>query len=442
MLLRKKDSSKPLPPEGIAGKYTKKDTSPRIQGYMNPVVRGAQSSKRPGGPGSGQGGIGNPSMPSQPPGRRPGLSQLGLPDFNKDNGQAPTDHHGGYSERGHTNPHSGSPVLPVSAYQQAEKHPHIGNMPELPLPPGWTVDRTMRGRKYYIDHNTETTHWSHPLEKEGLPPGWEKVESREHGIYYVNHRTKTAQYRHPNAPKIPRYDPTPPLPKNLPIPTHTHSAPRPPGQHGHANNVWVPPNPYLNTEIPKWLDVYYKASSEHDHKLKWDLFRLPELDAFQAMLTRLYKEDLRSVVMDYEAYRQSLIREIERKLVRQYQQQHMGYQPHGYTHAPAVRSHSVGQRPQQQLPQQPARPLSQMGQLPQHGVLQQQHPSQQQQQPLSHQTQALQYQQQQQQQQQLALQQHIYQQYLQQQQQQQQQQQLHHKQKQGVVTKDGRETRI
>lgn len=73
----------------------------------------------------------------------------------------------------------------------------------------------------------------------------------------------------------------------------------------------------LFAEIPNWLDVYYKASPEHDHKLKWDLFRLPELDAFQAMLTRLYKEDLRTVVMDYEAYRQSLLREIERRHVRQ-----------------------------------------------------------------------------------------------------------------------------
>ena len=45
---------------------------------------------------------------------------------------------------------------------------------DLPLPPGWSVDWTMRGRKYYIDHNTNTTHWSHPLEREGLPPGWER----------------------------------------------------------------------------------------------------------------------------------------------------------------------------------------------------------------------------------------------------------------------------
>lgn len=70
---------------------------------------------------------------------------------------------------------------------------------DLPLPPGWTVDWTMRGRKYYIDHNTNTTHWSHPLEREGLPPGWERVESSEFGTYYVDHTNKKAQYRHPCA---------------------------------------------------------------------------------------------------------------------------------------------------------------------------------------------------------------------------------------------------
>lgn len=62
--------------------------------------------------------------------------------------------------------------------------------PELPLPPGWSIDRTLRGRKYYIDHNTQTTHWSHPLEKEGLPTGWERIESPEHGVYYVKYVTR------------------------------------------------------------------------------------------------------------------------------------------------------------------------------------------------------------------------------------------------------------
>jgi hypothetical protein len=56
---------------------------------------------------------------------------------------------------------------------------------EEQLPHGWSVAFTSNGRKYFIDHNTCTTHWSHPLEKKNLPVGWEKIESIEHGIYYV-----------------------------------------------------------------------------------------------------------------------------------------------------------------------------------------------------------------------------------------------------------------
>ncbi|RLU16451.1 hypothetical protein DMN91_010519 [Ooceraea biroi] len=135
---------------------------------------------------------------------------------------------------------------------------------ELPLPPGWSVDFTLRGRKYYIDHNTKTTHWSHPLEKEGLPTGWERIESPEYGVYYVN--------------------------------------------------VLVPANPYLNEEIPHWLYVYSRASIALDRKLRWELFRLPELDCFNAMLTRLYKQELEEVVMRYEEYRSALLCEMEQRL--------------------------------------------------------------------------------------------------------------------------------
>lgn len=58
---------------------------------------------------------------------------------------------------------------------------------ELPLPPGWSIDYTLRGRKYYIDHNAKTTHWSHPLEREGLPVGWQRIDSPKYGIYYVKY---------------------------------------------------------------------------------------------------------------------------------------------------------------------------------------------------------------------------------------------------------------
>ncbi|XP_050500337.1 protein salvador homolog 1 isoform X2 [Diabrotica virgifera virgifera] len=172
---------------------------------------------------------------------------------------------------------------------------------ELPLPPGWSVDYTLRGRKYYIDHNTKTTHWSHPLEREGLPTGWQCIQSPVYGIYYVNHITRRAQYEHPclvpcfnyQSESYQRYVP--------PRPTHyqTHS-------------VLVPANPYLLEEIPHWLNVYFKTSPDLDHKLRWDMFRLSELECYSAMLTRLYKQELQSIVMRYESYRSALMMEMEK----------------------------------------------------------------------------------------------------------------------------------
>lgn len=73
--------------------------------------------------------------------------------------------------------------------------------------------------------------------------------------------------------------------------------------HFHSHSVLVPANPYLNEEIPGWLKVYSKASIALDRKLRWELFRLPELDCFNAMLTRLYKQELEEIVMRYEEYR-------------------------------------------------------------------------------------------------------------------------------------------
>ncbi|XP_076283407.1 protein salvador homolog 1 isoform X4 [Lasioglossum baleicum] len=170
---------------------------------------------------------------------------------------------------------------------------------ELPLPPGWSVDFTLRGRKYYIDHNTKTTHWSHPLEKEGLPTGWERIESPEYGVYYVNHITRQAQYEHPCYPHEIQ------AVRVVSPPRHTQF---------HSHSVLVPANPYLNEEIPHWLYVYSRASVALDRKLRWELFRLPELDCFNAMLTRLYKQELEEVVMRYEEYRSALLCEMEQRL--------------------------------------------------------------------------------------------------------------------------------
>ncbi|KAJ8341110.1 hypothetical protein SKAU_G00334010 [Synaphobranchus kaupii] len=186
---------------------------------------------------------------------------------------------------------------------------------DLPLPAGWTMDWTIRGRKYYIDHNTNTTHWSHPLEREGLPPGWEKVESAEFGVYYVDHINKRAQYRHPCAPSVPRYDQPPPLP-----PPVTYQ----PRQTDRNQPVLVPANPYHTAEIPDWLQVYARAPLKYDHILKWELFQLVDLDTYQGMLKLLFMKELERIVKSYEAYRQALLSEVDTRKQRQqwYAQQH------------------------------------------------------------------------------------------------------------------------
>ncbi|XP_028421129.1 protein salvador homolog 1 isoform X4 [Perca flavescens] len=150
----------------------------------------------------------------------------------------------------HTPPAQSRPPSGIGRIQAKSLGNLSGLGEDLPLPGGWTVDWTIRGRKYYIDHNTNTTHWSHPLEREGLPPGWEKVESAEFGVYYVDHINKRAQYRHPCAPSVPRYDQPPPLP-----PPVTYQ-PRPAERN---QPVLVPANPYHTAEIPDWLQVYARA---------------------------------------------------------------------------------------------------------------------------------------------------------------------------------------
>uniref|UniRef100_A0A1B0D4U2 WW domain-containing protein n=1 Tax=Phlebotomus papatasi TaxID=29031 RepID=A0A1B0D4U2_PHLPP len=178
---------------------------------------------------------------------------------------------------------------------------------ELPLPPGWSVHNTLRGRKYYFDHNAQTTHWSHPLEREGLPIGWQRIESPQYGIYYVNHITRQAQYNHPCLTSCYLYTTATEAPRAvIPEPqlaTHvtTHSA-------------LVPANPYLLEEIPSWLMVYMKADPATDHKLKWDMFALNKLECFDGMLNRLYKQELQNIVARYEKYRQALDIEINRRL--------------------------------------------------------------------------------------------------------------------------------
>jgi len=88
-----------------------------------------------------------------------------------------------------------------SAAQQGRENQPSTRDVDANLPPGWSVDWTINGHHYYVDHNTNTTHWTHPLTSDSLPPGWEKVTSSKYGTYYVNHVSKITQYEHPLTPR-------------------------------------------------------------------------------------------------------------------------------------------------------------------------------------------------------------------------------------------------
>lgn len=176
---------------------------------------------------------------------------------------------------------------------------------EPPLPPGWTLDRTEQGQKYYIDHNTNTTHWAHPLNTDSLPAGWERVTSSNYGTYYVDHVSKTTQFEHPLSSRQDVHEIHPHLP--APEPSQKYDT--------WKKNQVVPANPYLSTrEIPSWLQIYSKAPQRHDHKLRWELFQIQELDCFSEMLTMLMKKELKEIVMKYEKAREGYTQELQRRL--------------------------------------------------------------------------------------------------------------------------------
>ncbi|XP_067617368.1 scaffold protein salvador [Eurosta solidaginis] len=179
---------------------------------------------------------------------------------------------------------------------------------ELPLPPGWAMQYTLHGRKYYIDHHTHTTHWSHPLEREGLPVGWRRVVSKMHGTYYENQYTGQCQRQHPCLTSYYVYTTSAEPPKAI-----CPEIPVPYTQPVHTHNALVPANPYLLEEIPKWLVVYSNADSSKDHMLQFNMFSLQELECFDGMLVRLFKQELGTIVGFYERYRRALILEKNRR---------------------------------------------------------------------------------------------------------------------------------
>ena len=73
-----------------------------------------------------------------------------------------------------------------------------------------------------------------------------------------------------------------------------------------AKKALVPANPLLKRRIPSFLRVYSQASSSNDTLLQWQLFNLSELESFNSMMTRLYKNENLARVQLYEIYRTAL----------------------------------------------------------------------------------------------------------------------------------------
>ena len=133
------------------------------------------------------------------------------------------------------------------------------------------------------------------------------MESPEFGVYYLNHMLRQVQYDHPSVPVY--YNTS--LPVTRPQLSYITPSTVPNNVRYHQN-VLVPANPYLHEAIPSWLKVYFKvrtrprlvvtvniiyqASAYLDHKLKWDLFRLPELECFDTMLNKLCRDELIELV--------------------------------------------------------------------------------------------------------------------------------------------------
>ncbi|CAF4955270.1 unnamed protein product [Rotaria sp. Silwood1] len=80
-----------------------------------------------------------------------------------------------------------------------------------------------------------------------------------------------------------------------------------------AKKSIVPPNPLLKRPIPSFLHVYSQASSSNDILLQWNLFSLSELESFDAMMTKLYRDENFTRVQCYENYRAVLTSVLESK---------------------------------------------------------------------------------------------------------------------------------
>ncbi|XP_033122129.1 pleckstrin homology domain-containing family A member 7-like [Anneissia japonica] len=80
------------------------------------------------------------------------------------------------------------------------------------LPPPWNYAITADGRIFFINDETRTTTWIHPvteepvatglLSREDLPKGWEQGWTTEGAVFFVNHNRETTTFYHPTTSAV------------------------------------------------------------------------------------------------------------------------------------------------------------------------------------------------------------------------------------------------
>lgn len=71
------------------------------------------------------------------------------------------------------------------------------NAPSAPaevLPPGWQIAWSANGEKYYVDHITQTTHWTVPPHAQAQPPSYESLPAQQN--VYQQQYGNAAQQQH------------------------------------------------------------------------------------------------------------------------------------------------------------------------------------------------------------------------------------------------------
>lgn len=100
-------------------------------------------------------------------------------------------------------------------------------------------------------------------------------------------------------------------------------------QHSSQNNICTGATNGLQCsrtstdDFPLWLKIYSRASIECDHKLHWDMFNIRDLYFFDNVLVKLYELDLEEIILWYKCYKNALLREMDKRLLKANQQRQM-----------------------------------------------------------------------------------------------------------------------